>query len=71
MTADPPAVDPAVCPLCGEPNRCGAAAGAASCWCFTATIPDRVLAELPAEAVGVACVCARCVVAGGGEAPDA
>ncbi len=55
------APDPARCPLCGEENRCGVAAGSSSCWCFEAPpVPGEVLARVPAEAQGVACVCQRC-----------
>jgi len=54
------AVDPTRCPLCGEDNRCGAAAGAGTCWCFSARVPEEVLERVPPALRGVACVCARC-----------
>lgn len=55
------APDPARCPLCGDENRCGVAAGSASCWCFEAPpVSSEVLARVPSEAQGVACVCQRC-----------
>jgi hypothetical protein len=56
---DPP-VDPTLCPLCGESNACGAAAGEATCWCFDAVVPTEVLERLPDAARGKACVCRRC-----------
>lgn len=62
-------VDPKRCPLCGEPNACAAAAAAAGggscgdCWCFHAKVADTALAQIPAAARGVACVCARCAAA--------
>jgi hypothetical protein len=54
------AFDPARCPLCGEVNSCGMAAGDTECWCFTAKVPDEVLARLPDGARGVVCVCRKC-----------
>lgn len=57
-----PAFDPQRCPLCGEPNGCAMAAGAAegSCWCASVTIPRAALECIPVAARGVACVCRRC-----------
>ncbi|MEM1350356.1 MAG: cysteine-rich CWC family protein [Myxococcota bacterium] len=54
------ALDPKRCPLCHEPNECGLAAGKSKCWCFTQHVPEEVLARVPPEARGVACVCALC-----------
>ncbi|EWS58589.1 hypothetical protein Y695_04686 [Hydrogenophaga sp. T4] len=31
------------------------------CWCVTATFTPDLLARLPAEAQGQACICARCL----------
>lgn len=53
-------IDPARCPLCGEPNDCQIAAGRTKCWCFESAVPADVLARVPLEAQGVACVCRRC-----------
>ena len=56
-------VDPACCPLCGAPNRCVMASGEPApgpCWCASVEIPASVLARVPADARGVACVCASC-----------
>jgi len=55
-----PPILPTLCPLCGEPNECGAAAGAAECWCYAAAIPRAVLDRVPDAAKGVACVCRTC-----------
>jgi len=57
-----PGLEPtaAVCPLCGNANECGVAAGAASCWCFTAVIPDSVLARVPPDQRNRTCVCRQC-----------
>jgi hypothetical protein len=52
--------DEALCPLCNGPNECGSVKGEETCWCFTASISDEVLASVPPEAVGKRCVCATC-----------
>lgn len=52
--------DPERCPLCGELNHCQLIAGHSTCWCFETTLPAHVLARLPVEAHGVACICQRC-----------
>jgi hypothetical protein len=57
-------VDPTRCPLCGEGNACGAAAGEPACWCYGVKISAGALNRVPKEAVGVACVCRRCAEAG-------
>jgi hypothetical protein len=62
-------VDPSRCPLCAQDNRCGMVADASTCWCFTTNVARAVLALLPPEAEGVACVCQAC--ASGKEQPDA
>jgi hypothetical protein len=55
-------IDPARCPVCGAENRCAMAADpdASHCWCFDVTISAESLSRVPAEARGVACLCARC-----------
>ncbi|MGO8676046.1 MAG: cysteine-rich CWC family protein [Limisphaerales bacterium] len=56
-------VDPARCPLCGGPNGCQLAAGAASnaqCWCATKRFPSELLARVPEYARRRACICQRC-----------
>lgn len=73
------AVDPERCPLCGEPNACGAAEAARcgtscrDCWCFGATLDAAALARVPAAARGTVCLCARCATkpppAGAGDEP--
>jgi hypothetical protein len=56
--------DPALCPLCGEPNGCALAAapGAspADCWCASRRFDAELLARVPPAAAGRACVCSRC-----------
>lgn len=59
-------MNPANCPLCGEPNRCAMAlekeTGLAQppCWCTTVAFDKAVLAKIPAAAQGMACICAAC-----------
>jgi len=48
------------CPLCGESNECGMAAGKSTCWCFTTSIPPEILERIPEAERGSACVCAKC-----------
>ncbi|HMQ12505.1 MAG TPA: cysteine-rich CWC family protein [Candidatus Competibacter phosphatis] len=48
------------CPLCGQPNECGIAAGQSTCWCFETRIPPEVLEKVPPELRGVTCVCKAC-----------
>jgi hypothetical protein len=61
-----PAAAPAedTCPICGGPNGCGLAAGASTCWCFTASIPAAALEQVPDEARDRRCICATCADAG-------
>lgn len=62
--ADP---DPSRCPLCEQPNRCamacrpGGSCAQEPCWCTKVEIPATLLARVPANAAGKACVCAACV----------
>lgn len=54
------------CPLCGEPNDCGMAAGNSACWCFGVTIPGEVLERIPDAAKDKVCICRRCAEGGAG-----
>ena len=56
----PATLDPRRCPLCGEGNACGMAAGQGDCWCKTLKIPPEVLERVPAAARDAACVCESC-----------
>lgn len=58
-------LDPGVCPICSKPNGCMMAAGRAEegCWCTEAVIPGELLALVPEEAKGKACICRDCVAA--------
>jgi hypothetical protein len=59
--------DPSRCPLCGGDNRCAMELERATglpqdpCWCVNASFAPDLLARLPAEAEGKACICAACV----------
>jgi hypothetical protein len=56
------AVDPSLCPVCGEPNTCAMSQGKAvtECWCFGAPISESALQRIPSQAKNLACVCPRC-----------
>jgi hypothetical protein len=54
------ALDPSLCPLCGERNRCGLSQGQTECWCFGVTIQEETLERVPNEAKNLACLCPRC-----------
>lgn len=67
--AYPPATEslaPGRCPLCGGRNHCaldtGRATGApqTTCWCMTMDFDPAVLAPIPHEKRGQACICAAC-----------
>jgi hypothetical protein len=55
------------CPLCGSDNRCAMeterATGqqAGPCWCVSQKFSADLLARVPAEAQGKACICAHCL----------
>ena len=71
----PPAIDPTCCPLCGQPNQCANEVERASgvkqppCWCSARRFDAALLARVPAEAQGLACICPAC--ARQGDAPHA
>ncbi|MDP2264020.1 MAG: cysteine-rich CWC family protein [Hydrogenophaga sp.] len=63
----PTPADPGLCPLCQGDNRCAMEREKASgqpqppCWCVSESFSADLLARLPAEAQGKACICARCL----------
>jgi len=69
-SANEPEIDATRCPLCGEANQCGMAAGEERCWCFEATLAPDALARIPERARGAACICAKCGKAGGAAAAE-
>jgi len=56
-------VDPAKCPLCGEPNACARVLchNQCECWCARQSFPRELLDRVPAEAKDRACICAACL----------
>ncbi len=59
-------LDPCLCPLCGQANRCAmeASAGQASpepCWCTREQFSAVLLKQVPESARGKACICQACV----------
>ena len=77
-TASPspsPSPDPSRCPLCGAGNGCAMEiareTGVAQppCWCMSADFTDALRARVPADARGLACICANCVAAAATAAP--
>lgn len=58
-----PDVSPTLCPICRQPNGCAMAGDGSSgsdCWCRQVAFPAAVLAAVPDEAKGRACICRRC-----------
>ena len=59
-------VDPTVCPLCGQPNRCANEVERATgvpqppCWCTQVDFSAELLARVPTAAKDRACICAVC-----------
>lgn len=66
-----PAVNPGLCPLCGQVNQCAMEVERATgvkqppCWCTEASFDAVLLSSLPAQARDIACICAACAQAAG------
>jgi hypothetical protein len=62
-------VNPSLCPLCGQPNRCAMEVEKETgvkqppCWCTRVDFSADLLARVPAEAKEKACICAACQAA--------
>ena len=60
------AIDPCVCPLCGQPNRCAMETAKATgealrtCWCVNVNFSQELLARVPSSAARKACICETC-----------
>jgi hypothetical protein len=59
--------DPLICPLCGRKNACvnlGVNDTEKSCWCNDPSIsfPEALLAQIPPELRGKACICRFCAL---------
>jgi hypothetical protein len=67
----PLAPDPALCPLCGQPNRCAMevqrSTGQAQppCWCTRVDFGADLIARVPADAQRLSCICDACARGGG------
>jgi len=51
------------CPLCGQPNGCAAVAAGSfdvACWCQNVAFGPDLLARVPPNQRGLACICRRC-----------
>ncbi|SEO13272.1 cysteine-rich CWC family protein [Paenibacillus sp. OV219] len=46
------------CPLCRQSNRCE---GNESCWCSREKFPKELIALVPEELKGKACICEACL----------
>jgi len=72
MREETTAVSAVLCPLCGQPNRCAMEVQRETgvqqppCWCTQVDFSRELLAGLPAEAQGVACICRACAEKGPG-----
>jgi len=57
-------VDPCVCPLCGQANRCAMESppgpSPEPCWCNRIHFSAALLQSLPEAAKGKACICQAC-----------
>ncbi|MDO9158849.1 MAG: cysteine-rich CWC family protein [Burkholderiaceae bacterium] len=58
---------PTACPLCGQPNLCAMELArltgvpeAGPCWCTRVSFAPDLLARVPAQAQGKACICEAC-----------
>lgn len=59
-------IEKSKCPLCGKLNHCGmeierdTGVNAGPCWCVGLDFSVDLLATLPQEARGTACICEAC-----------
>jgi len=66
-----PAVNPRLCPLCGQVNQCAMEVERATgvkqppCWCTETSFDAALLAGIPAQARDKACICVACAQAAG------
>ena len=57
-------INKGICPLCGRPNDCAAAAGRMheGCWCEKTSVPKELREKIPKELKGKVCICKQCVM---------
>ena len=59
-------VNPERCPVCGQPNQCAMEIERITgekqppCWCTRIDFPPDLLARVPLDKKGVACICPAC-----------
>lgn len=65
-------IDPLICPVCGGDNGCALLAGRPieTCWCLRTRVPKELLAAIPDERRGKACVCRACATRGAPAKPN-
>lgn len=53
-----------ICPICGKENHCGQEQGLpeGACWCRHIEIPKELIALVPDDLKGKACICQDCIV---------
>ena len=52
-----------LCPICGKPNECAASASGSfevECWCKEVNFSESLLAKIPPDLKGKACICRSC-----------
>jgi hypothetical protein len=70
VTATTATIDATACPVCGQANQCAMETQKATglpqppCWCTQVDFSADLLAALPPQARGLACICVRCAQAG-------
>ncbi|NLN13991.1 MAG: cysteine-rich CWC family protein [Tissierellia bacterium] len=47
-----------ICPICGQYNGCKRSR---DCWCHNVKISGKVLAMVPEDKRGIACICKDCI----------
>jgi hypothetical protein len=68
-TPNTPAINPILCPLCGQANQCAMEVELATgikqapCWCSQTSFAAELLDKVPPEARGKACICSVCAAA--------
>lgn len=62
-------MDPSLCPLCGQPNRCAmeverdTGVKQPPCWCTQVDFSQELLGRVPPALRGTACICGACQAA--------
>ena len=61
-----PQLDPTSCPVCGQPNQCAMEVERITgekqppCWCTQVEFGADLLARVPPDQQGLACICPAC-----------